>query len=304
MAEPAIYDVLLNAVDGYVHWINQFSTTSALDMFYVRLDSESLLTAARGRYRAEAQAVLDKASGRDHHKALRRFVLERDGGWEIAADPPLIVRIDGPEIDAMIDHALARYAETLSFDRRALFERFRFVDFARKVVGVGSVGTRCWIVLLRGWNGDPLFLQVKEAGVAAPTVALGRPPTGHEGQRVVEGQRALQSVSDILLGWTSDPRDGACYYVRQLWDDKGSVDLELITPRILRPYSRMCAGTLARAHARTGDAAFIAGYVGTSDRFTRAIADFAVAYADQAERDHAQLLTAIDDGTFALSANA
>jgi hypothetical protein len=175
---------------------------------------------------------------------------------------------------------------------------------ARKVVGVGSVGTRCWILLFQGPNGGPLFLQAKEAGVAAPQAAGLPGPELHAGQRVVEGQRQLQSASDVLLGWTSEHGTGTAYYVRQLWDAKASADLSGMTPTALATYAGACGWALARAHARTGDSAAIAGYLGSSSRFDDAVAAFSHAYADQTERDHTALVEAANTGRVPVSPTA
>ena len=196
-------------------------------------------------------------------------------------------------LEALLD----QYARTLPADRRSLLQHFRFVDFARKVVGVGSVGTRCWMVLLQGPNGGPLFLQIKEANRAAPDLARANPsPSLHQGQRVVEGQQKLQAVGDVLLGWATDEETGVHYYVRQLWDSKKSVDIPALRASSFRVYVGTCAWALARAHARTGDPAAMSGYLGTSGAFPTAIAGFAMDYADQTVRDHARLVQAIADG--------
>jgi uncharacterized protein (DUF2252 family) len=191
---------------------------------------------------------------------------------------------------------LAQYRQTLSADRQALLDRYRFVDFARKVVGVGSVGTRAWIVLLLGRDGgDPLFLQAKEALASVLAPYTGVRQRISNGERVVNGQRLMQASSDIFLGWDSPTGlDGVRrdYYFRQLRDWKGSANVEQMEPRSLEIYARMCAHTLARAHARSGDRVAIASYLGSSDTFDRAIADFAEAYADRNEQDHAALSAA------------
>jgi uncharacterized protein (DUF2252 family) len=195
---------------------------------------------------------------------------------------------------------IAAYRATLPADRRVLLDRFRFADMAHKVVGVGSVGTRAWILLLLGRDDeDPLFLQCKEAqaSVLAPHLGASRFP--NQGRRVVEGQRLMQAASDIFLGWIrATGLDGheRDFYVRQLWDWKVSADVEAMEPETLGAYARLCGATLARAHARCGDAVAIAAYLGSGDPADRALADFAEAYADQNERDHAALLTAIDAG--------
>jgi uncharacterized protein (DUF2252 family) len=191
-----------------------------------------------------------------------------------------------------------RYRASLSEDRQGLLERFRFVDFARKVVGVGSVGTGCYIVLLEGeGSDDPLFVQIKEAQASVLEAHVGRSTYRNHGKRVVVGQRSMQAASDIFLGWTSDgDRD---YYVRQLRDMKGSVVLEVLDQADLLQYAGLCGGTLAQAHARTGDAAAIAGYLGGTDRFDGAVVAFAEAYAAQTERDHAALAAAVAAGRIA-----
>jgi uncharacterized protein (DUF2252 family) len=198
------------------------------------------------------------------------------------------------------------YRRSLRGDQRHLLESFRFVEAARKVVGVGSVGTRAWILLLLG-NGDadPLFLQAKEAQASVLEPFLGESKHSSHGQRVVEGQRMMQSASDILLGWVrSDGVDGVTrdYYMRQLWDGKGSAVIEAMKPSGLSAYAHLCGWTLARAHARSGDAMAIASYLGSGDRFDQALATFAESYADQNERDYAALKEAADSGAVTVSA--
>ena len=197
---------------------------------------------------------------------------------------------------------LESYLGSLPGDRRRLLERYRYVDLARKVVGVGSVGTRCWVILLLGRDSsDPLFLQAKEASRSVLERFAGNSEFANQGQRVVDGQRLMQSASDIFLGWLRQPlgledlkpRD---LYLRQLWDSKISADVSAMRPSDLALYARLCAWTLARAHARSGDSIEIAGYLGSSEVFDRAIAAFAESYADQNERDHAALVDAIATG--------
>jgi uncharacterized protein (DUF2252 family) len=241
-------------------------------------------------------------------KAFAKLTHEVDGEPRIISDPPLIVPIaelaEGrgrDEITAAVLELFNGYQRTLQPDRRKLLEGFRYVDLARKVVGVGSVGTRCWILLLLGRDdGDPLFLQVKETSTSVLEPLLGRSPFRNHGQRVVEGQRLMQAASDIFLGWIRNkegldgkPRD---FYVRQLWDWKTSVDTDTILPRGLELYGEACGWTLARAHARSGDRVAITTYLGKSDVFDRAVADFAEAYADLNERDYATLIEAARDG--------
>ena len=200
----------------------------------------------------------------------------------------------------MIHELFREYRETLQDDRRHLLEEYRMVDLARKVVGVGSVGTRCWIVLLLGRDGDdPLFLQIKEAQESVLEPYLGQGEYENHGQRVVAGQQLMQATSDIFLGWlhSKETLDGAerDFFVRQLWDWKTSVDLDTILPEGLELYGEVCGFLLARAHARSGDRIAISSYLGKSDSFDRALAEFAVAYADQNERDHAAVRKAAEE---------
>jgi uncharacterized protein (DUF2252 family) len=212
----------------------------------------------------------------------------------------LAERQDEANLGSLLHGLFRRYRKTLPVDRRTLLERFRYVDLARKVVGIGSVGTRCWVVLLLGRDEhDPLFLQIKEAQASVLEPWLGGSPYATHGQRVVEGQRLTQSAGDIFLGWihSEEEVDGAHdFYVRQLWDWKTSLDLELIRPAGLAVYARACGWTLARAHARSGDPIAVAAYLGRSDRFDRALAEFGAAYADLNELDHRALARAVADG--------
>jgi hypothetical protein len=196
--------------------------------------------------------------------------------------------------------ALAQYRSTLSGDRQRLLEKYQFTDLARKVVGVGSVGTRCWVALFLGRDqGDPLFLQIKEAEAAVGEAFLGASEYDHHGQRVVEGQRLMQGASDIFLGWDQFRGDDGVtrhFYLRQLWDGKGSAVVERMDPDVLGIYAELCGWTLARAHARSGDAIAMSAYLGVGDRFDRAMCDFASSYADQNELDFQNLTGAIASG--------
>src|SRR5215211_3941525 len=235
-----------------------------------------------------------KARGRDSLQALSKLTRIVDGRRKIIDDPPLLVRVpDGDELRVQVNAILESYKRTLQDDRRHLLDRYRFVDVARKVVGVGSVGTRAYVVLLEGRDeNDPLFLQVKEAG---PSVLEGHVPPStyeHHGHRVVAGQRLMQAASDIFLGWFRGMA-GRDFYWRQLKDMKGSANVEGMSPDELVIYAGLRGWALARAHARSGDRVQIAGYLGKSERFDEAIADFAEAYADQTEQDHAALCAAV-----------
>jgi len=245
-----------------------------------------------------------KAQTKDSMKAFAKLTHEVNGERRIISDPPLIVPIeelmaadDARDMTEEIRELIRVYRRSLQRDRRHLLESFRFVHMARKVVGVGSVGTRCWIVLMLGRdNVDPLFLQCKEAGPSVLEPVLGKAKFANHGQRVVEGQRLMQAASDIFLGWVraragvdGEPRD---FYIRQLWDWKTSVDLETILPAALLTYAQVCGWTLARAHARSGDRIAIASYLGRNDTFDRALAEFAVAYADLNDKDYQSLQNA------------
>jgi uncharacterized protein (DUF2252 family) len=241
--------------------------------------------------------TMAKAQSKDNMKALNKLTEFVDGEYRIKADPPVVVPLadllagaDEAEMRGWLQDRIRIYRRTLQPDRRRLLESYRLVDFARKVVGVGSVGTRCWIALLLGRDdADPLFLQIKEAEASVLEPHAGRSGFANHGQRVVEGQRLLQASSDILLGWIRTKgvddieRD---FYVRQLWDWKLSADVESMSPSILGVYADMCGWTLARGHARSGDRIAISSYLGSNDSFDRAIADFSTAYADQNERDY------------------
>jgi uncharacterized protein (DUF2252 family) len=298
---------VLDAVAQYRDWMERYSAMTHLEVWYARIDVRELLetsaTANAARRRIEAQ--LGRFERKNHLKALSKLTAEVDGRRRIVDDPPVVEHVVGEEVlIPRLEALLVQYRSTLSADRRHLFDRYRFVDFARKVVGVGSVGTRCWVALFQGPNGGPLFLQIKEANRSVIEQARGTDAFAHQGQRVVEGQRMLQATSDVLLGWGTDeaadgPADepnGRHYYLRQMWDAKGSIDLAILRPAGFGRYAASCGWALARAHARTGDSVSIHGYLGTSERFGEAIADFAEAYADQTERDHARLVDAIAAG--------
>jgi uncharacterized protein (DUF2252 family) len=252
--------------------------------------------------RRRTEALFTKARASDSIKALSKLTTVVDGERRIVDDPPLVVRLK-PESDAERDRLhrmFMAYRRTLQENVRHLLEQYRFVDVARKVVGVGSVGTRCSIMLLEGRDeDDPLFLQVKEAQPSVLSGLLPRSSFHNQGQRVVAGQRLLQAVSDIFLGWIHDDEGGRDLYVRQLRDMKGSADLTTIRADAFPLYGALCGWALANAHARSGDRVAIAAYLGAGPRFDEAVADFAVAYADQNERDHAELVTAIKNGRVA-----
>jgi uncharacterized protein (DUF2252 family) len=297
-------------VASYRQRMTRFSEMGELEVWYSRIGEEEvkgLLTEARAGKKTTKKLSKNvrKTRGRDSLQALSKLTRVVDGRRVIDDDPPLLVRIpEGDERRAQIRDILEGYKRTLQDDRRHLLDRYHFVDVARKVVGVGSVGTRAFVVLLEGrGEDDPLFLQVKEAG---PSVLEGHAPPSvytHHGHRVVAGQRLMQAASDIFLGWFRGG-EGRDFYSRQLRDMKGSAKVESMSSEELVLYARLCGWALARAHARSGDRVSIAAYLGKSERFDVAIADFAKEYADQTERDHAALCAAVKSGRLATDADA
>jgi uncharacterized protein (DUF2252 family) len=302
---------------AYRRAMGDFAAMPTMDLWYTRLDIDTIAahwgSRASGRDRKRFERNVAKARTKDSLRALGKLTHLVDGEPRIAANPPLIVPIEDTVPPAERDQAdefmrgiVRAYRQTLPSDRQSLLERFRYVHAARKVVGVGSVGTRAWILLLVGRdNEDPLLLQAKEAQRSVLEPALGAGSFASHGQRVVEGQRLTQAASDIMLGWLSledqlgVKRD---FYVRQLWDAKGSALIEAMQPQAMTVYADLCGWTLARAHARSGDAVAIASYLGRSDTFDRALATFAEAYAEQNERDYDALADAAATGRIAVQA--
>jgi uncharacterized protein (DUF2252 family) len=257
--------------------------------------------------RKRLERALAKSRTRDTLQAFGKLTEVVDGRLRLRAESPLVVPLrdllpgtDGQDLRAAFGELVADYAGSLQLDRRTLLNRYTFIDMARKVVGVGSVGTRCWIVLLTGRDDDdPLLLQIKEAPPSVYAEFLGASGYENQGQRVVAGQRLMQQASDIFLGWQRTAGiDGVerDFYFRQLRDWKGSLTIESLRPEGLQLYGEVCAWCLARAHARSGDRIAIAGYLGSSRVFENAIADFAAQYADVTEEDHRQLLEAAASG--------
>jgi uncharacterized protein (DUF2252 family) len=295
----------------YREAMNGFAQQSALDVWYALMDVTNSLKRIRkevGRSSTpRVEESITKAHTRNSLRAFEKLTKVVDGEPRIVTDPPLIVPLrDLVDIDARPSYEeelaglLRSYRDTLRPDRRQLLDRYDMADIARKVVGVGSVGTRCWLLLLLGKeDGDPLFLQVKEAQPSVLAPFAGASTVENEGQRVVLGQRLMQASSDIFLGWISgvgldgQQRD---FYIRQLWDWKLSPDPANATPVSLAVYARMCAWTLARAHARSGDRIAIAAYLGNGSAFDRAMTEFAETYADQNERDYATFADAVKAG--------
>jgi uncharacterized protein (DUF2252 family) len=304
--------IALAAGEGYRTAMRAFANQPLLDVWYAHLDIEPALAEFRSQIKASrfkaTQALLAKAHTRDSTQALRKLTTMTGGQRQIISDPPMIVPIEEifshMQADAIYEQlraVLAKYRRTLQSDRRHLLEQFTLVQVARKVVGVGSVGTRAWIVLMDAADGvEPLFLQAKEAQPSVLAGYCGRSRYSNQGERVVAGQHLMQAQSDIFLGWTrvTNPDDGIDrdFYVRQLRDWKFSVPIEQMLPAGMTVYARLCGWTLARAHARSGDRVALGAYLGGSAKFDQAIADFAETYADQNERDYAALQAAVKDG--------
>jgi len=316
-------EITLTVVRGYRERMLQAAGSRVLDAWYDQLDTARFMEQIEAERQAKritgkqvkaADAALAKARTRDSTRALAKLVEVVDGRLRIAADPPLIVPVEQVDTrgqtreqqEAWARQLLTSYQTTLERGHHPMQE-FSYVHMARKVVGVGSVGTRAWIILLRGRDdGDPLLLQAKQAEPSVLERYLSPSEFDHHGERVVRGQRLMQAASDIFLGWQhvvgvdGVERD---FYIRQLHDWKGSADVEVMVPSGAKIYARFCGETLARAHARSGDRVAIAAYLGHTDRFDRAIAEFAVAYADQNERDYAAFTDAVASGRLEAAAS-
>jgi uncharacterized protein (DUF2252 family) len=307
--------IVLEAVAQYRTAMRTFAAMSNLEVWYAHLAIEELLKERAPDFKARmvkrTEEGLAKARTRDSMSAFSKLTQAVDGRVEIVDQSPLIVPlrvlVPGAEQEQWMEwlHALLRvYRQSLEYDRRVLLEQFQLTDFARKVVGVGSVGTRAWIGLLFGRDGsDPLFLQMKEAEASVLEEHVGKSQFKNHGQRVVVGQRLMQAASDIFLGWVHVKAgvDGVArdFYGRQLKDWKGSVEIDQMIPEGMTVYGRLCGWTLARAHARSGDRIAIAAYLGGGNQFDRAILEFSKAYADQNERDYQALVHAVKSGRIA-----
>lgn len=294
-----------SAMRYYHNFIAKASELSPLDLHYYRFESQAALERIEKhgkKHREWKEEVLAKATRKNSLSAFDKLTDVVDGRRIIVPNPPLIVRVDD-EIAAAergaVGAFLDRYRQSLPLERRMLLDRFSLVDIAKKVVGVGSVGTRCLIVLLEAGDGTPLFLQFKQATSSVLEAHLGGSAFEQAGQRVVEGQRLIQATSDVLLGWARWQEPGGQeidFYFRQLWDGKGKIDIEELGPKRLAAYAGLCGKTLAFAHARSGDAMMIRGYIGDDKTFDDVMVEFADRYADITERDQTQLCQAINDG--------
>jgi hypothetical protein len=305
-------EVALLTAQRYRTAMAEFAALASLESWYAQIEVDARIPEiADEDWRRHAQRVADRARGKDHLQAVARFTEVVDGQRRIVAEPPLIVPLrdlvhllPDDDVEWLIRGAFLQYRDSVRDDLRVLLDRYSYVDSAVKVVGVGSVGTRCVIVLMQGADQDDLlFLQIKEARASVLETHLGRSPYAHPGQRVVAGQRLMQSASDAFLGWADGPL-GRHYYWRQLRDWKGSAEVEKMDGKLLGLYGVLCGWTLAKAHARSGDRVAIAAYLGSSERFEEALVEYAVAYADRIEADHAALVEAIRDGRIAGAAGA
>jgi uncharacterized protein (DUF2252 family) len=303
--------VVMTAVREYREAMARFAEMRNIDVWYTRLDLAGIVetfgASMSGKQMKRFQSNVAKVRTKDSMRALSKLCRTVDGELRIVGNPPLVTPIEDvlpgaeqDELEDVVRRMIRTYRRTLPRDRRNLLESYRYVHAARKVVGVGSVGTRAWILLMAGRDDrDPLFLQFKEAQASVLEPYLGKSEFSQHGQRVVEGQRMMQAAPDIMLGWERIVAiDGVTkdFYIRQLWDAKGSAEVELMSPSALDVYGRICGWTLARAHARSGDRIAISAYLGKGDCFDRAMASFAEAYADQNERDYNTLQEAAASG--------
>ena len=300
LRDDASRDAARAAARSYRRNLRRFAAMSPLEVWYSRLTAQDMIDGTPADQRPALQERIDKALSRSGSEMDFPKLASVVGGRAGIRDaPPLIYHPEGtrtPEFEAIVRQVFADYRQTLQEDRRILLDRYIVVDAAIKVVGIGSVGRRCWIALLMSPGNDPLFLQFKEAVASVLEPFAGASDCPHHGQRVVNGQRLMQPVADIFLGWVTSGYDGTQYYVRQLRDAKIKPLVETFDAEMLELYGKACGSVLARAHAKGSEVAGIAGYLGSGEQFDEAMADFAVCYADQAERDHARLKAAVRKG--------
>jgi uncharacterized protein (DUF2252 family) len=288
-------DAARAAARKYREQMSSYAMMSYREIWYARITAEDIMANAPASIRQDLQRGARRATHHDHLQALAKMTTQVDGSIRIVDDAPLIMHLSDEILGEHLPRIAKAYRSSIRDDLRMLLRRYNFVDFAQKVVGVGSVGTRCYIVLMQGSGpNDPLFLQIKQASASVLEPYAGKSRYTNHGQRVVRGQQYIQAASDIFLGWGREK--WLDIYVRQLRDMKGSADVASMDPKRMALYASLCGWALARAHARSGDAAKIAGYIGTSDRFDSALVEFANSYADQTERDHATLAEAVKVG--------
>ncbi|HEY4309020.1 MAG TPA: DUF2252 domain-containing protein [Pirellulales bacterium] len=290
--EQQCAEIAQQCAQSYREHLREFSTMSPLEIWYFRVCADELVeNAPDAEARERREKMVAKARGRVAERLLPKIAEEIDGRHRFVENLPVVTRIAEDRYRTTLDEGIEQYRASLTEDRRLLFDRYRLDDFAMRVVGVGSVGTRCFVALLVCDDRNPLLLQIKEARPSVLEPYVAKSPFQNQGQRVVVGQRVMQTASDIFLGWLRS-RDGHDYYVRQMRDMKYSIPLDDAEVTGLGRYAAICGWSLARAHAKGGDAATISGYLGGSEKFDEAISKFALAYADQTERDHAALVEA------------
>ena len=294
--------IAVQAVTSYRESMGNRAETGVLEAWYSRISFEDVraLAGKDAETLSRLQKRVSEAKKSTHEHVFNKLTAPKKGLPRIVDQPPLIYHVAHTGKQRLtlrdVEAFFKPYRESLPEERRVLFDRYTLIDFAAKVVGVGSVGTRCYVTLFLAAPDDPLFLQVKEARPSVLERFTGQKRVEHNGRRVVVGQRLMQSASDIFLGWSEAPRIGRDFYIRQLRDMKISPLVETMTPQLLLGYAKLCGLALARAHDKAGDAAMIAGYLGGSDRFDEAIGDYAVAYADQVERDYETFAKAVRSG--------
>jgi len=290
----------LAVLRAYREKMAEYARMSILDIWYDRIDWQHVVAATTSPdLKARREQNMTKAKRRNGEYYFPKLVETKGGNYTIKDSPPTIYHVEdkkGKSFKEAVEQALENYKLTLQEDKRRLFSRYRFVDCAIKVVGIGSVGTTCMVLLMLAPDDEPLFLQMKEARVSVLEAYAGKSTFDNRGQRVVEGQRIIQSASDIFLGWTEFGDDDKHFYIRQLRDTKIKLEPEIWDGKMMTEMAQVMGAVLARAHARSGDSAVISGYLGTNDEFDQAVTDFALAYADQVERDHALLVQAAKSG--------
>lgn len=302
LTEKDARKAVLEALRIYREKINELAYRSYLDTWYSRIEADVFLEMVKKKHQKTAATLLARVQEKNRLKAFNKLTTMVDGERRIIHDPPLVFRLNKQEeaVREGIRELFTAYYESLDDSRKRLLSRYRFMDVAHKVVGVGSVGTRCFISFWQGVDdGDPLFLQVKQARASLLEPYLGRSEYDHPGQRVIAGQKLMQATTDIFLGYGQIGEE--TYFIRQLYDMKGSVDLEALPAPYLKRYAGLCGAVLARAHARSGDAAQIAGYLGNTDEFDQALLAFAFCYAAQNNADWADFQQAVSDGRLPVS---
>jgi uncharacterized protein (DUF2252 family) len=297
LSDPTCQDVAQACIGQYRNKLTQFSEMTTLEVWYSHVTAESLLDFIPGaKRRKKVLAKIQKARAKDSQYAAAKHTDIAHGELRIVERPPLVVRLPEDEVDSVVHPVFEKYMQSLSDDRRALLDRYRYVDAGIRVGGVGSVGMRCYIVVLSGKDtSDPLVLQLKEAVGSVLAEYVRSKPFRNEGERIVQGQRLMQAVSDPFLGWVRHTT-GRDMYVRQLFNMKASADLASMKASLFASYAGVCGEILARAHARSGDALQIAAYLGKNEQFEQAVARFAMSYADQTEADHKNLVDAVKSG--------